>query len=61
MFLGRLGEARTLYLNYRGQKLAEQNGTSWETAVLEDFAQLRKAGLTNPLMGEIENLFNSAK
>jgi hypothetical protein len=61
MFLGRLDEARTLYLTYRGQTLAERSGNSWETAVLEDFAQLRKAGLTNPLMDEIGNLFAPAK
>jgi tetratricopeptide (TPR) repeat protein len=61
MFLGRLDEARTLYLKYRGQTLAEQSGNSWETAIREDFAQLRKAGLTNPLMDEIEKLFASAK
>jgi tetratricopeptide (TPR) repeat protein len=61
MFLGRLDEARTLYLKYRGQTLAEQNGNSWEAAILEDFAQLRKAGLTNPLMDEIEKQFASAK
>ncbi len=61
MFLGRVDEARTLYLKYRGQTLAERNGTSWETAVLDDFAQLRKTGLSNRLMDEIGNLFASAK
>jgi tetratricopeptide (TPR) repeat protein len=61
MFLNRLDEARTLYLKYRGRTLAEQNGNSWETAIREDFAQLRKAGLTNPLMDEIEKQFASAK
>ena len=48
-------------LKYRGRTLAEQNGNSWETAIREDFAQLRKAGLTNPLMDEIEKQFASAK
>jgi tetratricopeptide (TPR) repeat protein len=60
MFLGGRDEARMLYLKYRGQTLAEQSGNSWETVILEDFAQLRKAGLTNPLMDEIEKLFASA-
>jgi tetratricopeptide (TPR) repeat protein len=56
LFLGRLDEARALYLQYRGKKkvLGEK---SWETAVLEDFAELRKAGLTHPLMDEIEKRF----
>jgi hypothetical protein len=29
----------------------------WEATVLEDFAELRKAGLTDPLMDEIESKF----
>jgi tetratricopeptide (TPR) repeat protein len=53
MFLGRVDEARTLYLQYRGEKKV-QGEKSWETSVLEDFAELRKAGLTHPLMDEIE-------
>ncbi len=43
MFLDRIDEARALYLKYRGQKNV-QNGKSWEAVVLEDFAELRKAG-----------------
>jgi tetratricopeptide (TPR) repeat protein len=59
MFLGRIDEARALYLKYRGQKDV-QDGKSWEAVILEDFAELRKAGLANPLMDEIEKLFTSA-
>jgi tetratricopeptide (TPR) repeat protein len=61
MFLGRVDAARALYLKYQGQKLPEQDGKSWQTAVLEDFADLRKVGLTNPLMDEVEKLFKSAR
>jgi len=46
-------------LKYRGKKDV-WNGKSWETAILEDFAEFRKAGLTSPLMDEIEKLFTSA-
>src|SRR5262249_26487101 len=56
MFLARVDEARTLYIRYRGEKNVVGD-KSWETAVLEDFAELRKAGLTHPLMGEIEKRF----
>ena len=56
MFLNRVDEARALYLHYRGEKNV-QTGKSWETSVLEDFAELRKAGLTHPLMDEIEKRF----
>jgi tetratricopeptide (TPR) repeat protein len=55
MFLGRVDEARAVYLRYRGENV--QNGKAWETVVLEDFAELRKAGLTHPLMDEIEKRF----
>jgi tetratricopeptide (TPR) repeat protein len=59
MFAGRTDQARSIYLKYRGTKDVG-DGKSWETAILEDFAEFRKAGLTNPLMDEIEKLFTSA-
>ena len=59
MFLGRIDEARALYLKYRGQKDV-LDGKSWEALILADFADLRKAGLSNPLMDEIEKLFAAA-
>jgi tetratricopeptide (TPR) repeat protein len=56
MFLGRVDEARSLYLRYRGEKKVDDE-KPWETIVLDDFAEMRKAGLTHPLMDEIEKLF----
>jgi tetratricopeptide (TPR) repeat protein len=53
MFLGREDDARALYLRYRGENKV-QGDKSWDTVVLEDFAELRKVGLTNALMWEIE-------
>jgi tetratricopeptide (TPR) repeat protein len=58
MFLGRIDEARALYQQYRGVKNVWR-GKSWETAILEDFADLRMAGLTQPLMDEIEKALNA--
>jgi tetratricopeptide (TPR) repeat protein len=55
MFLGRVEEARALYLKHRGAKA--QGEKSWEAVVLADFAELRVAKLTHPLMDEIERLF----
>jgi tetratricopeptide (TPR) repeat protein len=52
MFLGREDEARTFYLSFRSNK--SHAWTSWETAILRDFARLRKAGHLHPLMDEIE-------
>ena len=59
MFLGRVDEARALYLKYRGEK-SVMAGKSWDAIILEGFAALRKAGLTAPLMDEIERQFSSA-
>ena len=58
MFLGRVDGARSLYLQYRGEKNV-RNGKSWETVVLEDFNELRQIGLTHPLMDEIETKFTA--
>src|SRR5262245_5762944 len=56
MFLGRVEEARALYLAYRGAKNVAGE-KAWETTVTEDFAELRAAKLMHPLMDEIERLF----
>jgi len=56
MFLGQIEEARTIYLQYKGrQKVLGER--SWEDVVLNDFSELRRASLTQPLMGEVEKLF----
>src|SRR6266576_5428756 len=39
----------------------QRDNKSWEAVALEDFADLRKAGLTHPLMDEIERLFAAAQ
>ena len=60
MFLGRTDEAREIYLRYRNDKDVfgnKPNPTTWDQFILEEFGELRKAGLTNPLMDEIEKQF----
>jgi tetratricopeptide (TPR) repeat protein len=59
MLLGRTDDARTIYLAHRGQEVSEKK--SWEADVLGDFADLRKAGFTNPLMDEMEAAFAAPK
>ena len=49
-------EPRTLYLKYRAEKDVADH-KPWDTVILEDFAELRRAGLSNPLMDEIEKQF----
>jgi hypothetical protein len=54
MLLGRVDAALSIYLQYRGQL----NGSDrWETAVLSDFREMRKAGVSHPLMNAIEKRF----
>jgi tetratricopeptide (TPR) repeat protein len=60
MFLDRTVEARTLYLQYQG-RTDVQNDKPWDTVIIEDFAAFRKAGLSNPLMDEIEKQFAPGK
>ena len=52
MFLDRPDEARVLYERYRDGKAAPD--LAWKTVILEDFAKMRNAGLSHPLMEEIE-------
>lgn len=56
MFIGRVDEARALYLRHRGTPDV-QDGKSWDAVVLADLAELRQAGLVHPLMDEIEKTF----
>jgi len=55
MFLGRVDEAREVYLQHRGEKT--QNDKPWEAVVAENFTQFRSVGLTHPLMDEIQGRF----
>src|SRR5262245_50776190 len=55
MFLGREGESKTLYFTYKGRPISGQDGKPWEQVIVDDFAQLRQAGLTHPMMAEIES------
>ena len=52
MFLDCPDEARALYKQYRAGKAAPE--LTWQSVILEDFATMRDAGLSHPLMDEIE-------
>jgi tetratricopeptide (TPR) repeat protein len=58
MFLGRTEEARALYLGRKGEKT--QGDKPWEVVIREDFVELRKAGLSDPLMDEVDAAFAAA-
>ena len=55
MFLGRREDSKALYLVYKGKPISGADGPLWEYIIAEDFAELRKSGLTHPMMAEIEN------
>ena len=61
MLLDRKSEARTLYLSHNDDPVQDDDEKSWRQLVAEDFAMLRKARLTNPLMKEIEAAFAAKK
>ena len=52
MFLGRGEEAKALYLAHKGE--VSMSGKLWEQVIVEDFAKFREAGLTHPMMADIE-------
>jgi predicted Zn-dependent protease len=59
MLLDRADEAKTAYLAHKGQWV--DTGTTWEQSVSEGFAELRRAGLTHPMIAEIEKLLGIAE
>jgi len=61
MFLGRTGEARALYLDNRGKPTSLDGGKVWNAAITDDFAEMRKAGITHPMMAEIEKQLTSGR
>jgi hypothetical protein len=54
MFLGRGEDAKALYLAHKGKPISGPDGKLWEHVIAEDFVELRKAGLTHPMMADIE-------
>src|SRR5262245_44682519 len=55
MFTGHDEEAKALYLAHKGEVCKCKSPESlWEQAISEDFKEFRKAGLTHPMMADIE-------
>ena len=53
MFMEHNEEAKALYLAHKGE-VFDQSGELWERVIGQDFAEFRKAGLTHPMMADIE-------
>jgi hypothetical protein len=54
MFSGRGDESEAIYLAHKGQRMSDQDSRLWESVIAKDFAELCKAGLTHPMMADIE-------
>jgi hypothetical protein len=54
MFVEGGEECKALYLAHKGKPMSEQDARLWERVIVEDFAEFRKAGLTHPMMADIE-------
>jgi hypothetical protein len=50
MFLGRSGEAHSLYLRNRGKQIGS---LLWDQAIANDFTELKKSGRSDPLMDQV--------
>ncbi len=61
MFLGEKEDAEKIYLSHRGEKLSTNTSELWENVIAEDFRKLRKAGLNDPLMRQIETRLGISK
>src|SRR5262249_52028860 len=54
LFLEHGEDCKALYLAHKGKPLSEQDARLWERVIAEDFTAFRKAGLTHPMMADIE-------
>jgi TPR repeat protein len=61
MFIGHDKEAKALYLAHKGKPLSDADNKLWEQVIAEDFAALGKAGLSHPMMAEIEREFGISR
>jgi hypothetical protein len=60
MFLERGEESKTLYVAHKGEVFKSDNQL-WEQVIAEDFAKFRKAGLTSPMMADVEKELGSSR
>ncbi len=53
MLAARPDEARQIYKAHAGMTVPDRNGLKLDELVSRDFVELRRAGMTHPLMDEI--------
>jgi hypothetical protein len=52
--------AKALYFANKGERISDEDSRPWERVIAEDFAEFRKAGLTQPIMADVEKGFDSS-
>jgi tetratricopeptide (TPR) repeat protein/CHAT domain-containing protein len=53
LFIGRLDEARAIYLANKGRPMSLTDDRMWQDVIADDVSSLRKAGLKNPVLAKI--------
>jgi len=53
LLVGRVKDAEEIYLKYRGQKSSPNSDKVWEQTIVEDFGELKEAGIESPEMSRI--------
>jgi Sel1 repeat len=61
MFMGHNQESDALYLAHKGERMSEDDNRPWESTIAKDFADLRKAGVTHPMMVDIERKLSTTR
>jgi tetratricopeptide (TPR) repeat protein len=61
LFLGRIPDANAIYLGNSGKKIAPNSDETWNDAVLQDFDDLEKGGLTSPEFARLRKLLQPQK
>jgi tetratricopeptide (TPR) repeat protein len=56
LFLGRTKDAEAIYLGHRGEKVFANSDEKWEDAILTDFDDLLRVGITNPQFARLRGL-----
>jgi hypothetical protein len=54
LFSGRAEESEALYVAHKGERMSERDSRLWERVIAKDFADFCKAGLSRPMMEDIE-------
>jgi tetratricopeptide (TPR) repeat protein len=59
LFLGRVKDAEAIYLRHRGEKVSANSDQTWDEAILGDFDDLERAGITHPDFAHLRGLLQS--